>query len=152
MTTMVDVTIERKDDQQKFNNIKIDSRCLYCSMATAATAAVVVVFTLVVAVLRACAPVDRSTTEQQGHKILKQAKLGQFSTYWTETGRDVHKNFTYHMIRPFDCMILSVDYFKRDGFWLKILLSQAWFKVYSTSCFSCCTFLMGIRIGRTSPS
>ena len=78
---MVDVTIERKDDQQKFNNIKIDSRCLYCSMATAATAAVVVVFTLVVAVLRACVPVDRSTTGQQGHKILKQAKLGQFSTY-----------------------------------------------------------------------
>ena len=49
---MVDVTIERKNDQ-KSNNIKTDSRCLYCSIATAATAAIVVVFALVVAALRA---------------------------------------------------------------------------------------------------
>ena len=72
--------------------------------AAAATAAIVVIFPLVVAVLRAFMCVcTRQSKDRSGHKILKQAKLGQFSTYSIETGQYVHKNYTYNMIRPLDC-------------------------------------------------
>ena len=44
--------MKRKIDQ-KFNNINNNSRCHYCCIASAATAAVVIVFAFVVAGLRA---------------------------------------------------------------------------------------------------
>ena len=60
------------------NNMNTNSRFNYGATAADATTAAVVVFDLAVAVLRAfmCGLYD----QRQGHKILKQAKLGQFST------------------------------------------------------------------------
>ena len=61
-----------------FNNINTNSGFNYGATTADATTTVVVVFDLAVAVLRAfmCGLYDR----RRGHKILKQAKLGQFST------------------------------------------------------------------------
>ena len=117
--------IKRKIDQ-KFNNINNNSRCHCCSITTAAAGAVAAVFALAVAVLRACNhPLIRLFYDRSGHKILKQAKLGQFSTYSIETGPYAHENYTYNMIRPFDCTGLSSNSLKKERLCLKIVLGQA---------------------------
>ena len=73
---------------------------------------------------------------RRGRKKLKQAKLVQFSTYWTETGQGVHYNSTYNMIWPFDCTVLPSYSLKKERLCLKIVLGQAWFELYCTAIFS----------------
>ena len=80
-------------------------------------------------------------------QILKQAKLGQFSTYSIETGPYAHENYTYNMIRPFDCTGLSSDSLKKERLCLKIVLGQAWFDLYCTVIFFCWTQPFWVRIG-----
>ena len=58
-------------------------------------------------------------------QILKQAKLGQFSTYQIVTGQYVHDNLMYYMIRPFDCTDLSIEYLQKERLCFKIVLGQA---------------------------
>ena len=83
---------------------------LYYYLTIAATGDDVVV-ALLVDVLRACNhPLICLFYDQSGHKILKQAKLGQFSTYWTETGQGAHKKFMYHTTRPSDCTDLFIEH------------------------------------------
>ena len=89
---------------------------------------------------------------RRGRKKLKQAKLVQFSTYWTETGQGVHYNSTYNMIWPFDCTVLPSYSLKKERLCLKIVLGQAWFELYCTVIIFFCTHSTWIWIGRASPS
>tara|TARA_B110001450_G_C17171077_1_gene299355 strand:- start:152 stop:439 length:288 start_codon:yes stop_codon:yes gene_type:complete len=67
-------------------------------------------------------------------KKRKQAKLGQFSTYQIKTGQVVHHNYTYNVIKPFDCMVLSSNHFKKREFLLKFIawsnMARSNFTVY----------------------
>ena len=78
---------------------------------------------------------------------LKQTKLGQFSTYWTETGQYVHEGYTYNIIRPIDRTVLPRDRLKKQRLGLKIVLGQTWFEFYSPSYHLPCDHSIVVRIG-----
>ena len=101
-------------------------------------------FTLILLVAYAGTPPLR---QRQGQTKLKQTKLGQFLAYRTETGQCVHYNFTYHMIRPFDCTVLPSDSLKKERLCLKIVLGQTRFEVYSASYYLPCDHSIVVRIG-----
>ena len=84
-------------------------------------------------------------------KTLKQAKLGQFSMYWTETGHGVHQNWTYCTLRPLYCTVLPSNSLEKEGLCFKIVIGQAWSELYCTAIFLFSTHLMWTRIGRALP-
>ena len=71
--------------------------------------------------------------------------------YWTETGQDIHEDYTYNMIRLFDCTVLSSNGPKRERLCLKIVLGQAWFEMYCSFIiyYSCCIYSIEVRIWST---
>jgi hypothetical protein len=111
----------------------------------------VLIMCLYLLYLRLFAPANRPLVrlcyDQSDCKILKQAKLGQFSTNWTKTGQGVHQNSTYHMIRPFDCTGSPRDSLKNERLCLKIVLGQTRFESYSPSYNSPCDHSFVVRIG-----
>ena len=114
-----------------FNNINTNSRFNNGATDADTTAAIAIILPFTVAVLRAFELFERSFYFMIDRaKKLKQAKLGQFSMYWTETGQGFHKNFTFNMIRPFDCTVRPSDSLKKERLCLKIVLGQTWFEFH----------------------
>ena len=77
----------------------------------------------------------------------KQAKLGQFSMYSTDTGQYVHQNWTYRTFWPVYCAFLSSNSLKKERLCLQIVLGQTRFEVYSASYYSPCDHSIVMQIG-----
>ena len=106
-----------------------------------------VYFTRILLVAYICTPpLDR----RWGHKILKQAKLGQFSIFSLQNWTKVCLNHPYNGLVSLDCTDVSSDSLKKERLCLQIVLGQAWFELYCTSIFFCWTQPFGIRIGSAS--
>ena len=99
----------------------------------------VLVFALfMIVLLLACTGTLPSYDRRWGHKILKQAKLGQFSIFSLQNWTKVCLNHSYNGLVSFDCTDLSSDSLKKERLCLKIMLGQAWLKLYIISNYSPC--------------
>ena len=103
-----------------------------------------VYFTRILLVAYICTPpLDR----RWGHKILKQAKLGQFSIFSLQNWTKVCLNHPYNGLVSFDCTDLSSDSLKKERLCLQIVLGQTCFEFYSTSYYSASDHSIVVRIG-----